>query len=241
MANEPSGKQDPKKTTPELADLGATIDSVDTSALAAAAKTPDGDACQGTVDSVDAPAFAAPAAASAEDGGRATVDSVDAAPPAASHPVSDGTDQGGMATIDSVELGRRGPANQNSRRRRNCGSDDRSAGHRGSRLAGGGRRCQPTDRCHRRIGGRHGAVRCQTDANRCPDDPGFDGRRSPSHAPTEPNLGRRRRPIQADDDPQGQDSDGDRRSFDAGHPAARVSRGEARSLRIPLRSVRTTT
>ncbi len=35
MANEPSGKQDPKKTTPEVSTIGATIDSVDVVALSA--------------------------------------------------------------------------------------------------------------------------------------------------------------------------------------------------------------
>ena len=35
MAKKPSGKQDPKKTTPDVSDLGKTIDSVDASALSA--------------------------------------------------------------------------------------------------------------------------------------------------------------------------------------------------------------
>lgn len=81
MANELSGKQDPKKTTPDLADLGATIDSVDASALATAATTPD------------------------EDGSKATVNFVDASALAADGDAPAGGDEQIMATVDSVDLG----------------------------------------------------------------------------------------------------------------------------------------
>ncbi len=81
MANEPSGKPDPKKTTPNLADLSATIDLVNTPALVAAAKTPD------------------------DDDGQTTVDAVDASALAADRDVPAGGDQPIMTTVDSGDLG----------------------------------------------------------------------------------------------------------------------------------------
>ncbi|MCU0870949.1 MAG: protein kinase [Pirellulaceae bacterium] len=85
MANKPSEKPDPKKTTPDLADLGATIDAVDVSALAAGAKTLD------------------------QDGGRATVDVGAASALAADRGVPAGGREQIMATVDSLDLGPAAP------------------------------------------------------------------------------------------------------------------------------------
>lgn len=102
MENERSENRDSKKTTPDVVELGKTIDSVDASVLAAAVKTPAGATGQATIAAVEAVADAALSGGPAEGGVRATLESVDAAPPVALSPAAGQPDQPATATVESV-------------------------------------------------------------------------------------------------------------------------------------------